>query len=493
MTDTTASVPTATADIGLVGLAVMGENLVLNLESRGFTVAVHNRTVARIDDFLAGRAQGRRILGGRSAEEFVALLKKPRAIMIMVRAGSAVDDTIELFTPYLEPGDILIDGGNSHYLDTERRASRLADRGLLFVGTGVSGGEEGALNGPSVMPGGHEAAWPHVGPMLQAIAARTPDGTPCCDWVGAGGAGHFVKMVHNGIEYADMQMIGEAYHLMRDVLGLSAPEMSDVFARWNTGRLGSYLIEITANILAKTDDVTGLPLVDLILDTAGQKGTGKWTSEAALTLGVPAATIAEAVFARAISALKDERVAASRVLEGPATSFEGDKDAFLADLELALYASKICSYAQGFALMGGAAREYGWRLDFGRIAHLWREGCIIRAVFLDDIHEAYMEEPRLPSLLLAPFFQRATSEASAAWRRVVSRAVLSGVPVPAFSSALSYFDAYRSAKLPANLLQAQRDYFGAHQYERTDAPRGQFFHTDWTGEGGVTASSTYNV
>ncbi|WP_245588536.1 decarboxylating NADP(+)-dependent phosphogluconate dehydrogenase [Deinococcus pimensis] len=481
------------ADIGVVGLAVMGENLVLNMEGRGFTVAVFNRTVARVDDFVDGRAAGLRIVGARSPEAFVRALKPPRRVLMMVRAGDPVDQTIEHLLPYLEPGDILMDGGNSHFADTERRAALLRERGLLYVGTGVSGGEEGALHGPSIMPGGHAEAWPHVGPIFQAIAARVADGTPCCDWVGAGGSGHFVKMVHNGIEYGDMQMIGEAYALMRGALGFTPERMSEVFARWNEGRLDSYLVEITARILATKDDATGVPMVDVILDTAGQKGTGKWTSTTALDLGVPAATIAEAVFARCMSALKDERVTASGVLAGPDAAWQGDADAFVADLELALYASKICSYAQGFSLMRLAAVEYGWQLDYGRVAQMWRGGCIIRAAFLDDIKAAYDASPLLPNLLLAPFFRDALAGAQGAWRRVVGAAVTLGIPVPAFSSALAYYDGYRSERLPANLLQAQRDYFGAHTYERVDQPRGKFFHTDWTGEGGDTASTPYTV
>lgn len=481
------------ADIGVVGLAVMGENLILNMASKGFTVVAFNRTVARVADFLGARAVGRTILGAQTPAEFVAQLKRPRRVMLMVRAGQAVDDMIDLFVPHLEEGDILIDGGNSYFADTERRAAQLAGRGLLYVGTGVSGGEEGALLGPSIMPGGHEGAWPHVAPIFQSIAAILNDGTPCCDWVGAGGAGHYVKMIHNGIEYGDMQMIGEAYALMRDVLGLTPAEMCAVFQGWNAGRLNSYLIEITAEILAKSDDVTGRPLIDVILDAAGQKGTGKWTVESALTLGVPASTIAQAVFARSMSALREERVHAARVLSGPQTTFDGDKNAFLQDLEQALYASKICSYAQGFQLLRAAALQYGWQLDYGRIALLWRGGCIIRAAFLEDIAGAYEEDGQLPNLLLAPFFQEAVSGAQEGWRRTVALVALHGVAAPTFSSALAYYDGYRTARSGANLLQAQRDYFGAHTYERTDAPRGQFFHTNWTGQGGETASTSYNA
>jgi 6-phosphogluconate dehydrogenase len=480
------------ADIGLVGLAVMGENLVLNMESRGFTVAVFNRTVAKVDSFVAGRGKGKRIVGTRSIAELVASLKRPRRVMLMVKAGKPVDDFIEQLLPHLEPGDIVIDGGNSHFPDTIRRTKALEEKGFLFVGTGVSGGEEGALLGPSIMPGGSPAAWPHVAPIFQAIAAKVEDGTPCCDWVGSDGAGHFVKMVHNGIEYGDMQLICEAYQVMSQLLGMGAPEMHEVFARWNRGDLDSYLIEITRDILAFRD-ADGSPLVDSILDTAGQKGTGKWTSESALDLGVPLTLISEAVYGRSLSALKEERVAASKILAGPAAGFAGDKAALLDDLERALYASKLVSYAQGFALLRAAAREYGWSLRYGNVALLWRGGCIIRSAFLGKIKEAFDASPDLPNLLLDPYFRGKVEEAQGAWRRVVSAAVLGGVWVPAFATALTWFDGYRSARLPANLLQAQRDYFGAHQYERVDRPRGEFFHTNWTGHGGTTASSTYGA
>lgn len=480
------------ADIGLIGLAVMGENLVLNMESKGFTVAVFNRTVERVDQFLAGRAKGKKIIGTHSLEQLVASLAKPRKVMLMVKAGNPVDEFIEKLILLLEPGDIIIDGGNSHYGDTNRRTRYVESNGLLYIGTGVSGGEEGALKGPSIMPGGSPAAWPHVKPIFQAIAAKVEDGTPCCDWVGENGAGHFVKMVHNGIEYGDMQLICEAYHLMRDLLGLSYDEMHQVFKKWNTGELESYLIEITRDILAFKDE-DGTPLVEKILDAAGQKGTGKWTGITALDLGVPLTLIAESVFARIISSRKEERVAASRVIKGPVPHFSGSKEEFIAMLEKALFAAKIVSYAQGYLLMREAAREFGWNLNYGGIALMWRGGCIIRSAFLGKIKEAFDHNPDLPNLLLDPFFKEKLETAQNGWRFVVAEAVKNGIPVPAFSSALSYFDAFRSEKLPANLLQAQRDYFGAHMYERTDKPRGEFFHTNWTGEGGETASSAYTV
>lgn len=480
-------------DIGVIGLAVMGENLILNMASHGFTVVAHNRTTSKVDDFLAGRAQGKSIIGAHSLSELVGKLKKPRRIMLMVKAGAAVDAYIEQLSPLLEAGDIIIDGGNSYFPDSVRRTKTLEAQGLHFIGAGVSGGEEGALTGPSIMPGGQISAWPHVQPIFQAIAAKVSDGSPCCDWVGPDGAGHFVKMVHNGIEYADMQMICEAYALMQNVLGLSASEMADIFSEWNAGELDSYLIEITAEILRKTDDITGQPLVDVILDTAGQKGTGKWTSVSALDVGAPGNTIAEAVFARAMSAIKDERVAAAQVLSAPQISFNGDKAAFIESVRQALYASKICSYAQGFQLMALAAKEYNWDLNYGSIALMWRGGCIIRARFLEQIKLAFDAQSDLQNLLLAPYFTQAIAQTQQAWREVVATAVLNGVAVPAFSSALAYYDGYRSARLPANLLQAQRDYFGAHTYERLDRPRGEFFHTNWTGRGGTTASSTYNA
>lgn len=481
------------ADIGLIGLAVMGENLILNMESKGFTVACYNRTVSKVDEFLNGRGKGKRIIGCHSIEELCAALTTPRKVMLMVKAGQPVDDFIELLLPHLEPGDIIIDGGNSFFGDTIRRTRYLEEKGLRFIGTGVSGGEEGALRGPSIMPGGTESAWPYVKPIFQAIAAKVADGTPCCDWVGRDGAGHYVKMVHNGIEYGDMQMIAEAYFLMQNLLGLTPAEMHSVFAQWNQGELNSYLIGITSDILAYVDEETGKPMVDVILDTAGQKGTGKWASQNALDMGTPAPTVAEAVFARFVSAMKEERKVASQILTGPTPTFEGDREAMIEDIRQALYASKICSYAQGFQLMKMAAKEYGWDLNYGSIALLWREGCIIRAQFLERIKEAYDQKPDLANLLLAPYFKEAIDRCQPAWRRVVAAAVLNGIPVPAFSSALAYYDSYRSERLPANLLQAQRDYFGAHTYERVDRPRGQFFHTNWTGRGGATSSTPYTA
>ena len=480
------------ADIGLIGLAVMGENLVLNMANHGFKVAVYNRTVSRVDDFLAGRARGKSIVGAHSPEELVAALKKPRRLMLMVRAGDAVDRVIETLAPLLEPGDILIDGGNSNYQDTTRRTRAMDARGLLYVGTGVSGGEEGALLGPSIMPGGNSRAWPHLEPIFKAIAAKV-DGSACCEWIGDEGSGHYVKMVHNGIEYGDMQMIAEAYDLLRRLGGVEPGPMSRIFSDWNAGELQSYLIEITAEILAAEDGDSARPMVDLILDAAGQKGTGKWTGIDSLMLGAPVTAITEAVFARALSALKDERVAASKVLPGPSQVFDGDRAALCEDIRAALYASKICSYAQGFQLLAMAAKEYGWRLDLGQIAFLWRGGCIIRAAFLEHIKPAYDRDPDLANLLLASYFKDAIASSQSAWRRVVATAVTCGVPVPAFSSALAWYDGYRSERLPANLLQAQRDYFGAHTYERVDRPRGEFFHTNWTGRGGETVSRSYNA
>lgn len=480
------------SDIGLIGLAVMGENLVLNMESKGFQVSVFNRTTLKVDDFISGRAKGKKIQGTHSVQELVASLKRPRKVMIMVKAGKAVDETIEQLIPYLESGDIIIDGGNTHFPDTNRRTAFIESKGLLYIGTGVSGGEEGALLGPSIMPGGSKKAWPEVKQIFQAIAAKVEDGSPCCDWVGENGAGHFVKMVHNGIEYGDMQLICEAYQIMRDLLGMSADEMHEVFKEWNEGELDSYLIEITRDILSYKDS-DGKPLVDKILDTAGQKGTGKWTGVAALDLGIPLTLIGEAVFSRCLSAIKEERVKASKVLKGPALLFKGDKKKFINDLKDALYASKIVSYAQGYALMKAAAEEYKWDLNYGGIALMWRGGCIIRSAFLGKIKEAFENNPSITNLLLDPFFKNKVEKSQEGWRNVVSMAILHGVPVPAISSALCYFDGYRSEKLPANLLQAQRDYFGAHTYERTDKPRGEFFHTNWTGRGGTTSSSTYNV
>lgn len=478
------------ADIGLIGLAVMGENLILNMESKGFTVACFNRTVEKVDRFTAGRANGKNIIGCHSIEELVASLKRPRKVMLLVKAGTAVDDFIDLLLPHLEDGDIIIDGGNSHFPDTIRRSKYVEEAGKLYIGTGVSGGEEGALLGPSMMPGGSPAAWPHVKDIFQKICAQTEDGDPCCDWVGENGAGHFVKMVHNGIEYGDMQMICETYHIMKEGLGLSNEEMYRTFAEWNEGELGSYLIEITRDILAYKDE-EGNDTVDLILDTAGQKGTGKWTAIAALDEGQPLTLIGEAVFARCLSAIKDERVEAAKTLKGQVASFSGDKAQVVADLRQALYASKIVSYAQGYQLMRAAAKTYGWNLNYGGIALMWRGGCIIRSVFLGKIKEAFDRNPTLSNLLLDPFFSEVVQQGQAAWRRVIVTAVELGIPMPAITSALAYFDGYRNPRLPANLLQAQRDYFGAHTYERVDKPRGEFFHTNWTGRGGNTAASTY--
>ncbi len=480
------------ADIGLIGLAVMGENLVLNMESKGFTVAVFNRTVAKVDAFMEGRGAEKNFIGCRSIEELCANLERPRKVMMLVKAGQAVDDFIEKVLPYLEEGDIIIDGGNSHYPDTIRRTEYVESKGLLYIGTGVSGGEEGALLGPSIMPGGSPAAWDAVKPIFQKISAQTDTGEPCCDWVGENGAGHFVKMVHNGIEYGDMQMICETYQMMKEGLGMSNEEMHEVLKDWNAGELDSYLIEITRDILGyKTDE--GEAVIDQILDTAGQKGTGKWTAVSALDLGQPLTLIGEAVFARCLSALKDERVEAAKVLSGPNVKFDGDKAALLDDLKQALYASKIVSYAQGYQLMREAAKEYNWKLNNGGIALMWRGGCIIRSVFLGKIKEAFDTNPNLVNLLLDPFFTNAVENAQTAWRRVVVKSVELGIPMPAIGAALAYYDGYRAARLPANLLQAQRDYFGAHTYERLDKPRGEFFHTNWTGRGGDTSASTYIV
>ncbi len=485
------------ADIGMIGLAVMGENLALNMESRGFTVAVYNRTVPGVEEgvverFINGRGKGKKFVGSETIADLVESIAHPRKIMMMVKAGRPVDELIEQLLPLLDQGDILIDGGNSHFPDTIRRTKHIESKGMLFVGTGVSGGEEGALRGPSIMPGGSSSAWPHIKPVFRAIAAKVADGTPCCDWVGDNGAGHFVKMVHNGIEYGDMQLICEAYQIMKELLGMSAGEMHETFKEWNTGDLDSYLIEITRDILAFRD-VDGRPLVEKILDTAGQKGTGKWTSVVSLDLGIPLTLISEAVFARCLSAMKEERVAASHAYPFAPQKFTGDRQAFLKDLEQALYAAKIISYTQGFVLLQEAAKEYRWDLNYGSIALLWRGGCIIRSVFLAKIKEAFDKNPRLSNLLLDPFFKERIQRAQQAWRRVVSEAVLHGVWVPAMSTALGYFDGFRNARLPANLLQAQRDFFGAHQYERIDRPRGQFFHTNWTGTGGETAASSYTV
>jgi len=480
------------ADIGLIGLAVMGENLVLNMERNGYTVAVFNRTVEKVDRFINGRGKNKNFTGAHTIEEFTGSLERPRKVMLLVKAGQPVDDFIEKLLPHLEKGDIIIDGGNSHFPDTIRRTRYVESKGLLYIGTGVSGGEEGALLGPSIMPGGSADAWPHVKGIFQAISAKVEDGTPCCDWVGDDGAGHFVKMVHNGIEYGDMQLISEAYNLMKNLLGMSADEMHDVFRDWNRGELDSYLVEITRDILGFRDE-DGEPLLEKILDTAGQKGTGKWTGIEALDLGIPLTLIGESVFARCLSAIKEERVEASKILSGPVPSYGGDRKQFISDIKSALYASKIVSYAQGYTLLREAAKEYGWDLNYGGIALLWRGGCIIRSVFLSKIKEAFDHNRGLTNLLLDPFFKERVEAAQEGWRKVVATALVNGVPVPAFTTALNYFDGYRSAQLPANMLQAQRDYFGAHTYERTDKPRGQFFHTNWTGRGGDTSSSTYSV
>ena len=484
------------ADIALIGLAVMGQNLVLNMADHGFTVAVFNRTTSVVDEFVNGSARGASVIGAHSLEELVAVLKRPRRVMMLVKAGQPVDDFIGKLIPLLEPGDIIIDGGNSNYEDTIRRTAHVEASGLLYIGTGVSGGEEGARHGPSIMPGGSPAAWPHVKPIFQAIAAKVPEGdpngAPCCDWVGENGAGHFVKMVHNGIEYGDMQIIAEAYHLMKEGLGLSNDEMSAVLGRWNTGVLESYLIEISRDILAYRDD-EGRAVIDLILDSAGQKGTGKWTVSSALDQGTPLTLVGEAVFARFLSSLVSERDAAADLLAGPAGRFTGDRAAFLADLEQAVYAAKIASYAQGYMLMRAAAQAYGWHLNLGGIALMWRGGCIIRSVFLGRIKDAFDADPDLPNLLLAPYFRQAMAAAGEPWRRVVAMAVQLGIPVPALSSALAFYDGYRHERLPANMTQAQRDYFGAHTYERVDRPRGEFFHTNWTGHGGDVTARAYQA
>jgi len=480
------------ADIGLIGLAVMGENLALNIESKGFTVAVYNRSPDKVHNFVEGRGKGKKIVGATSLPELINSLKAPRKIMLMVKAGKPVDEFIEMLIPLLAPGDIIIDGGNTHFPDTNRRAPYVESKGLYYIGTGVSGGEEGALKGPSIMPGGSPKAWPVVKPIFQDISAKVADGSPCCDWVGEGGAGHFIKMVHNGIEYGDMQLICEAYQIMKGYLKLNHDEMHHVFKKWNEGELDSYLIEITSDILAYIDE-DGSPLVEKILDTAGQKGTGKWTGISALELGVPLTLIGESVFARCLSAQKDERVKASKVLTGPLAVFTGSMEAFIEDLRNALLASKIVSYAQGYVLMRAAAEEYGWNLNYGGIALMWRGGCIIRSVFLGKIKEAFDRNPALTNLMMEDYFREKLLAASPGWRRVVGQAIENGIAIPAFASALTYFDGYRSERLPANLLQAQRDYFGAHTYERTDRPRGEFFHTNWTGRGGQTASTTYNV
>lgn len=479
-------------DIGLIGLAVMGQNLVLNMNDHGYRVAVFNRTVSKVDEFIAHEAAGTQVVGTHSIPELVESLKKPRRVMLMVKAGDTVDQMIGTLLPHLEAGDIIIDGGNSHFPDTNRRTKALAEKGILFVGTGVSGGEEGARFGPSIMPGGNPAAWPPVKEIFQAIAAKVEDGTPCCDWVGEDGAGHYVKMIHNGIEYGDMQLICEAYQLLQDGLGLNTEELHDVFEEWNKGELDSFLIEITSQIFAKKDE-DGTPLIDKILDTAGQKGTGKWTVISALDLGTPVTLIGEAVFARCLSALKEERVTASKILTGPEHTVEQDRKGFIENVRRALYCSKMISYAQGYMLLREAAKEQKWNLNFGGIALMWRGGCIIRSRFLGKIKEAYDKNPELTNLLLDDFFSKLLIEYQASWRRAIIQAIQHGVPTPAFSTALSFYDGYRTARLPANLLQAQRDMFGAHTYERVDKPRGEFFHTNWTGRGGRVSSGTYNA
>jgi 6-phosphogluconate dehydrogenase len=488
----------AKADIALIGLAVMGQNLILNMNDHGFTVVAYNRTIEKVDHFLANEAKGTKVLGAHSIQEMVAQLKKPRRVMMLVKAGKPVDEFIDQLIPHLEAGDIIIDGGNSLFEDTNRRQKLVESKGLLYIGTGVSGGEEGARHGPSIMPGGSLAAWPHVKEIFQSVAAKVEGGAPCCDWVGEMGAGHYVKMVHNGIEYGDMQLICEAYNILKNGLGLSAQEMHEVFAEWNKGDLDSYLIEITRDILAKKDD-DGTPLVDKILDTAGQKGTGKWTVINSQELGIPITLMSEAVYSRCVSALKDERVKAARKLKGPRPTLSSlaanpeKKKAFIEDIRSALYASKIVSYAQGYMLMRAAAKEYQWNLNYGGIALMWRGGCIIRSRFLSKIKEAFDNNPKLMNLLLDDYFRGEIKKAQKGWRNAVATAAKRGIPVPAFSTALAFYDQYRSAVLPANLLQAQRDYFGAHTYERVDKPRGEYFHTNWTGRGGVTASGSYSV
>ncbi len=482
----------AKADIGLIGLAVMGQNLVLNMDDHGFSVAVYNRTTSKVDRFLENEAKGRQVIGAHSIEELVAVLKRPRRVMLMIKAGKPVDDFIELLAPHLETGDIIIDGGNSNFQDSMRRTAYLESKGLRFIGTGVSGGEEGARHGPSIMPGGSPEAWPHVKAIFQSIAAKVEDGSPCCDWVGENGAGHFVKMVHNGIEYGDMQLISEAYHLMKALLGMSHAEMHEVFAAWNRGVLDSYLIEITRDIMA-FKDTDGETLLEKILDSAGQKGTGRWTAINALELGVPLTLIGEAVLARSLSALKEERTQASKVLSGPQPRFDGERAAFVEAIRQALYAAKIISYTQGYMLMRAAAQEYSWKLNYGGIALMWRGGCIIRSAFLNKIKAAYDRDHELANLLLDPYFKEQVGEAQAAWRRVVARAAENGIPVPAMSSALAFYDGYRHERLPANLIQAQRDYFGAHTYERIDRPRGEFFHTNWSGSGGDITAGSYEA
>lgn len=481
------------ADIGLIGLAVMGQNLVLNMNDHGFKVAVFNRTVSKVDDFLQGSAKNSKVVGAHSLKEFFQLLKRPRKVMFMVKAGQAVDELIQECLPFLEKGDILIDGGNSHYPDTQRRVEGLKEKGILYIGSGVSGGEEGARHGPSIMPGGNPDAWPIIKPIFQAISAKAEeDGRPCCDWIGDGGSGHYVKMVHNGIEYGDMQLISEAYFLLKHLLNVTPAELKEIFTEWNKGVLHSFLIEIAADIFTRKD-ADGSILLDNILDVAGQKGTGKWTAESALDLGIPVTLIAESVFARCLSALKQERLQAEKLFPRHPTAFTGDRKQLIKDIEQALYASKIISYAQGFMLMRAAAQEMHWKLNYGSIALMWRAGCIIRSRFLNDIKKAFDQAADLPNLLFDPFFQKEISHAEAAYRRVVAIAVQHAVAIPCFATGLSFFDGYRLSKLPANLIQALRDYFGAHTYERVDKPRGQFFHTDWSGTGGKVTSSSYNA
>jgi 6-phosphogluconate dehydrogenase len=479
------------ADIGLIGLAVMGQNLVLNMNDHGYTVAVFNRTVSKVDDFIAGPAKGTKVIGTHSLEDLVNQLKSPRRVMLMVKAGEPVDEFIDLLVPLLAPGDIIIDGGNSLFTDTIRRCTSLKQKGILYIGTGISGGEEGARHGPSIMPGGNEDAWPHVKGIFQAISAKV-DGEPCCDWVGDEGAGHYVKMVHNGIEYGDMQLICEAYSLLKNVLGCSSQDLYQIFTEWNKGDLDSYLIEITSHIF-KVNDTDGTLLLDKILDVAGQKGTGKWTVINAADSGMPLTLIAEAVFARCLSALKEERIEASRLLKGPKAAFKGDKTEFTKAIREALYSSKIISYAQGFMLMRQAASEYHWKLNYGGIALMWRGGCIIRSQFLGKIKEAYTKNPALKNLLLDDYFLKGIEERQQGWRKVVATAAELGIPIPCFSTGLAFYDGYRSPQLTANLIQAQRDYFGAHTYERTDQPRGKFFHTNWTGTGGNVSAGSYNA
>lgn len=482
-----------TADFGLIGLAVMGQNLVLNINDHGYKVAVFNRTTSKVDAFLDGPAKGTEVVGTHSLEELFKTLKRPRKVMFMVKAGEPVDMLIEECLPYLEKGDIIIDGGNSHYPDTERRVKDLKEKGILFLGCGISGGEEGARHGPSIMPGGNPDAWPEVKEILQAISAKAEeDGLPCCDWIGEGGAGHYVKMVHNGIEYGDMQLICEAFHLLTSILGIEYSELQQIFTKWNEGQLHSYLIDITSKILG-FKDTDGAPMIDKILDVAGQKGTGKWTGISALDIGLPVTLIGEAVFARCLSAIKQERVSASKVYSAPKIEFESDKNEFIEDVRKALYASKIISYAQGFMLMRAAAKEFNWDLNYGNIALIWRAGCIIQSRFLNDIKKAYDKDSKLENLLFDDFFKKEIEGAESSWRKVVATSASNGIPVPCFGTALSFFDGYRTERLPAYLLQAQRDFFGAHTYERVDKPRGEFFHTNWTGTGGDVSSSSYNV